>query len=277
MNDPFITSINSQKITMDWISLLVTNMTNIHTPGYRELEGNFKTFLDGVDLDDLKVKIEQGKARPGTSPDNVFLEGKGFFVAKTPEDKIFYTRLGEFAFDGEGKYKTKEGYAVQGYILDDNGEIMSNVISQRSDLHAAANSEGGPSMPATTDIRMWIDPGNGKYLGKYDEYEIKEDGILYGKSDKGKTLVPLYKIAIMNFHNSGDLTQIKKGYFVENEESGKPVLGKGEVRSGLIESSNCDLVKNTTNFQEAKMQLEMVNKLISTNKQLLEEALKLLQ
>ena len=35
-----------------------------------------------------------------------------------------------------------------------------------------------PIIP-TTNIKLWIDPNNGKFLGKYDEYEIKKDGKAY--------------------------------------------------------------------------------------------------
>lgn len=276
MKDAFITSINTQKVTMDWLDLIVNNMSNIYTPGYRELEGTFKTALDGVALDEARVNLGQGKSFPGTSPENVYLEGDGFFVTKRNDGKMVYTRLGEFTFDGEGNYKTAQGFAVQGYILNDNGEVMSTSKPQKPDPHTATSLDGGPSMMATTEIKLWRDPSNGKYFGKYDEYEIKEDGIIYGKADKGKTVVPLYKIAIVNFHNASDLTQIKDGYFVENAKSGKPIPGKGEVRGGLIELSNTDFRAHITYLQQAKLQLEMTNKIITTTKQFLEEALKLL-
>ena len=68
--------------------------------------------------------MSQGKSTPGTSNDNVFLEGKGFFLTKTAEGRSVYTRLGEFTFDGEGVYRAKNGNTVQGYILNDKGEIM---------------------------------------------------------------------------------------------------------------------------------------------------------
>jgi len=277
MNDPFITSINTQRITMDWVDLIIQNLSNIYTPGYREIMGNFKTCMEGTQLDELGNKIDQGKSFPGTSPANIYLEGSGYFCTKRPDGKIVYTRLGEFTFDGEGVYKSKEGYTVQGFILNDNGEIMSSPLTQNKDPHTAAGTSGGPSLPATTDIKLWIDPSNGKYLGKYDEYEIKEDGVLYGKSDKGKVKVPLYKISVANFHNAAALTPVKEGYYAENKDSGKPVMGKGDIRSGLIEMSNTDFRGNIAYLQQAKFQLEMTNKLVNTNKQLLEEALKLLQ
>ena len=276
MPDAFITAINTQKTTQEWMDLIISNMSNIYTPGYRQKEGNFKTCLDGIAIDDLRVNKGQGKSTPGTAPENIFLEGDGFFLTKRPDGKVLYTRLGEFTFDGEGSYKSKEGFKVQGYILNDNGELMAGPVIQNKDPNSATNAEGGPAMMATTDIKLWIDPSNGKYLGKYDEFEIKEDGVLYGKADKGKTVLPLYKIAVLNFNNPAELTQIKEGYFMENSKSGKPVMGKAEVRSGLIEMANTDFKTQIAYLQQAKMQMELTNKLINTNKQLLEEALKLL-
>ncbi len=275
MKDSFITAINTQAITKEWMDQITVNLSNIYTPGYREIRSTFKNFLDGAQLDDLRTKVGQGKSRPGTSDENIFLEGQGYFLTKRPDGEVMYTRLGEFTFDAEGVYRTKEGYTVQGYILNDKGEIQSGTPSYADPTMSKA--EDNLAMVPTVDIKLWIDPGNGKYLGKYEEFKIEGDGVLYGKADDGKIKVPLYKVAVMNFHNCAALTQTQPGYFIENDESGKPVVGRGEIRSGLIEMSNTDLKSNITFYQQAKMQMEMTSKLISTNKQLLEEALRLLQ
>ncbi len=275
MKDSFVTAINTQRITKEWMDQITVNLSNVYTPGYREIKSTFKNFLDGAALEDLRVNTGQGKSRPGTSDENVFLEGKGFFVTKTPDNKILYTRLGEFTFNKEGVYKTKEGYNVQGYILNDKGEIQAGVPSYADPKMTKA--EDNLAMVPTTDIKLWIDPGNGKYLGKYEEFKIEGDGVLYGKANEGKIKVPLYKLAVMNFHNPAAMTQARPGYFLENDESGKPVVGRGEIRSGLIEMANTNMKANITFFQEAKMKMEMSNKIIKTNMQLLEEALRLLQ
>lgn len=238
---------------------------------------NFKTFLDGANLDELSIKTFQGKSFPGTSPENVFLEGNGMFVIKNKENKNIYTRLGEFTFDGEGVYKTKEGFSVQGYIINDNGEVLANPTPQKSDPNTATTIDGGPAGMATTDIKLWIDPSNGKYLGKYDEFDIKEDGIIYGKADNGKIQTPLYKIAIMNFNNQSGLIDLDKGYYAESDKSGKPVAGKGDIRKGLIEMSNADLKASIALLQQAKLQIDVSNKIVTQNKQLLQDALGLLQ
>lgn len=275
MNDSYVTALNTQKSTQNWMDVIAHNMTNIYTPGYREQQVNFKTFLGGAIADDYDKKTGQGKSTPGTSNDNLFLEGKGFFLTKTSEGKSIYTRLGEFTFDGEGVYRAKNGNTVQGYILNDKGEIMQGTKTVSQDLYEQTALKGGSLDIPTTNIKMWIDPSNGKYLGKYDDYEIKEDGTIYGKADGGKRTVPLYRITTRNFHNAASLYEVKEGYFIETEESGKPVLGFGQIRSGLLEMSNADFKGNISYFQMAKLQMEISNKLISTNKELLEEALRL--
>lgn len=275
MNDSFVTALNTQKATVNWMDVLAENLSNIYTPGFQENNVNFQTFLGGAILDNPIKKLAQGKSMPGTSNSNLFLEGKGYFVVKNTDGKSIYTRKGDFTFDKEGVYKNKEGYTVQGYILNDKGEIMQGTNSVNADLYQQTTSQGGAMNIPTTNIKLWIDPNNGKFLGKYDDYEIKGDGILYGKADKGQKLVPLYKIANLSFHNPQGLYEIKEGQFIQTEESGEAVMGRGEIRSGLVEMSNVDFKGNISYFQQAKVQLEMSNKLISTNKQLLEEALKL--
>ena len=275
MNDSFITALNTQFATVNWMDVIADNMTNVYTPGFREKQVNFKTFLGGAIADDYAKKTGQGKSTPGTSNENLFLEGKGYFLLKNAEGKSIYTRLGEFTLDGEGVYRDKSGNTVQGYILNDKGEIMQGTKSVSADLYQQTALKGGSLDIPTTSIKMWIDPNNGKYLGKYDDYEIKGDGTIYGKADGGKRSVPLYRITTRNFHNASALYEFKDGQFIETAESGKPVLGYGEIRSGLLELSNADFKGNISYYQMAKLQMEVTNKLISSNKELLQEALRL--
>jgi flagellar hook protein FlgE len=275
MNDSFITALNTQAATVNWMDAIAHNMTNIYTPGFREEQVNFKTFLGGSIADGYDNKTSQGKSTPGLDPANLFLEGKGFFLTKNAEGKSMYSRLGDFQFDKDGVYRAKNGNTVQGYILNDRGEIMQGTKSISADLYQETAFKGGSLDIPTTTIKLWIDPHNGKYLGKYDDYEIKGDGTVYGKADNGKRVVPLYRITTRNFHNAAALFEVKPGQFIETEESGKPVLGVGEIRAGLLEMSNADFKANISYFQMAKLQMEISNKLISSNKDLLEEALRL--
>lgn len=275
MNDIYTTAINTQKATTQWMDILADNLTNCYSPGFRENKVNFKTFLGGAVIDHSIKNNGQGKSMPGTSNENLFFEGAGFFIVRGPEGNVSYTRLGEFTFDAEGIYKAKNGATVQGYILNDKGEIMAGTKSISADLYEETALKGGAMSIPTTNIKLWIDPNNGKFLGKYDEYEIKNDGTIYGKADGGNRSVPLYKIATANFHNPSGLYEVKDGLFVETEESGKPIVGRGEIRSGLLEQSNVSFKDNTAAYQQAKVQMELVKALIKTNKDLLQSAMEM--
>lgn len=276
MNDCFVNAINTQKATSTWIDALTENLVNIYTPGYRESNINFKTFLHGSIVDGFMKSTGQGKSTPGTSPENAYLEGEGYFMLRRDDGKKVYTRHGEFKFDKEGVYRAADNSTVQGYILNDRGEIMQGTKSISADVFEETALNGGAAELPTTNIKMWIDPNNGKYLGKYDEFEIKGQGILYGKSDGGRNIVPLFKLAVTNFHNPEGLFEVKQDQFIETEESGRGVVGRAEIRGGLIEMSNCDFKANVSYFQQAKLQMELSNKLVQSNKQLLDEALRLL-
>ena len=100
----------------------------------------------------------------------MFFEGSGFFIVRNLEGKVAYTRHGEFTFDSEGVYRAADGDAVQGYILNDKGEIMSGTKAIANSALEETIAQGGALAIPTTEIKLWKDPDNGKFLGKYEEF-----------------------------------------------------------------------------------------------------------
>ena len=89
-------------------------------------------------------------------------------------------------------------------------------------------------------------------------------------------MTPLYKVAIINFHNPQQLFEVKEGQFIETVDSGRPVVGRGEVRSGLIELSNVDFDANSAYYQQAQMQLTLADQMVKSHKTLLQNAIELM-
>jgi len=280
MMDPFVTSVNSELAALNWFGDLSENVSNIYTPGYREKEFLFSDYINGTMYRDDTFKTEQGKALPGRSPSNLFIDGKGYFVMRKPDGSLVYTRLGDFKYDASGSLVSDSGYKVQGYMTDEKGNILNTGATQNNPGGSPNNpnhTAGGPGHMPTTEINLWVDPSNGKYFGKYDEYKVKADGTVMGMANEGKTAVPLYKIALVNFPEAGAMYQVDNYYFVPTAKSGQPVEGSGEIMSGLIEKSNTALRADANYLLLAKVQLDTTSKLISTNKQLLSESLRLIQ
>ncbi len=48
------------KNTSDWMDAISENLTNIYTPGYRETQASFKTFLNTGIVDGFNKKSESG-------------------------------------------------------------------------------------------------------------------------------------------------------------------------------------------------------------------------
>lgn len=278
MQDPFITAINTQKAALGWFDNLAGNLANVYTPGFKETKSTFGDFVNGVQLAELPRNEWQGKSMPGRGPNSLMVEGKGYFVVRKPEGKLLYTRLGDFDLDHDGTLVNTQGYKVQGYLLGEDGQMINTGDSNASPAANNPNhSAGGPGHIPTTEICLWMDPSNGKFFGKYDEYKIKSDGTVVGIAEKGKINTPLYKIALVNFINPGALASPEDQMFEPTTISGEPLEGSGEVRTGVLEAANTDIRKNATNLTQVKLQLDVTSKLISTNKTLLEEALKLIQ
>ena len=278
MYDPFITALNTQKSAMGWFSALAENMGNLYTPGYREVKSSFVDFVNGVQMQEIPRSDEQGKSTPGKAPSNLFIEGKGYFTVRKPDGGLLFTRLGDFNFNADGTLVNGLGYALQGYLLGEDGGMVNTGNANASPLANNPNhSAGGPGHLPTTEINLWVDPSNGKFFGKYDEYKIRSDGTVVGVADKGKITTPLYRIALVNFINPGAMAQPEDQMFEPTPASGEPLEGSGEVRSGLLEASNVGMRENVSYLQQAKLQMDVTSKLISTNKSLLEEALRLIQ
>lgn len=278
MQDPYITALNTQKAAMSWFSAITENMANLYRPGFREYKVHFTDFVNGVQVAETPRNTFQGKSMPGRSPTNLMVEGSGYFVVRKPEGKMLFTRLGDFEINADGNMVNSLGYTVQGYLLGEDGSVVNTGNSNPSLAGNNPNhSAGGPGHLPTTEINLWVDPSNGKFFGKYDEYKVKSDGTVIGVADKGKIRTPLYKIALVNFINPGTLAEPEDQMFEPTASSGEPLEGSGEVRQGLLESSNAGMRENVAALQQAKLQMDVTSKLISTNKQLLEEALRLLQ
>lgn len=278
MQDPYITALNTQKAALGWMESLQENMSNMYTPGFRETKTNFSDYINGVQLNELSRNAYQGKSMPGRSPNNLMIEGKGYFTMRKPDGKLVFTRLGDFDVNGEGTMVNNLGYSVQGYLLGEDGQVVNTGDANASPAANNPNhSAGGPGHIPTTEINLWIDPSNGKFFGKYDEYKVKADGTVVGIADKGKVTTPLYKIALVNFINPGAMAMPEDQMFEPTAFSGEPVEGSGELRVGLLESANTSMRDNANMLIQAKLQMDVTSKLISTNKTLLEEALKLIQ
>ena len=58
MRDSYINAMNIQKTTVHWMNAISENLVNLYTPGYRENQVTFKTYLDAAVPEKILDKVK---------------------------------------------------------------------------------------------------------------------------------------------------------------------------------------------------------------------------
>ena len=172
-----VSGLRNHQVQMDVIG---DNIANVNTVGFKSSRALFQELLSQT----LKAAGGPGGGRGGTNPqqvgfgmrissiDKIFtqgnlmstqrktdlaIEGDGFFILSDGE-RQYYTRAGAFDFDSEGNLVNNNGYMVQGYMADEEGElgkVLENIVidfQQRLPAKATTYTSFVGNLNAETDV-----------------------------------------------------------------------------------------------------------------------------
>ncbi|MDD5369515.1 MAG: flagellar hook basal-body protein, partial [Anaerolineaceae bacterium] len=93
------------------------NLANVNTAGYKHSRSNFQELLvganqSGVHLSSTQVITGQGTLRSTENPMDLAVSGEGFFQVTLPDNRIAYTRDGQFHLDAGQRLVNASGYPV---------------------------------------------------------------------------------------------------------------------------------------------------------------------
>ena len=134
------TGLNANKT---WLSVISDNIANVNTTGFKQERVNFQDLISsslttystsgvpknkeiggGAFVASTLKDFSQGTFKTTNSPLALALDGEGFFMVKNPAaDLVYYTRAGDFRIDANGDVINQNGYKLQGWTLDDAGNI----------------------------------------------------------------------------------------------------------------------------------------------------------
>ncbi|OYY73113.1 flagellar basal-body rod protein FlgG [Sphingomonas sp. 28-63-12] len=245
------TGLDAQDMRMRVIS---NNLANVNTTGYKRDRAAFETlayqtvtapgapstsetkYATGLNLG-TGVRI-QGTARidtqgtlatTGNSLD-LALDGDGYFQVTLPGGTLGYTRAGNFSRSAEGQLVTAEGYAVQPGITVPAG---ATTITIGTDGTVSATIAG--------------------------QTEPSQIG----------------QVQIATFPNSAGLQAKGDNYLTETAASGAASLGvagqdgRGNIRQGMLEGSNVNVVEELVNMIETQRAYEVNSKMITATDEML--------
>jgi flagellar hook protein FlgE len=125
------------------MQIIGDNIANVNTVGFKGGSYVFQDLLSqatatqsgtaqigrGTGLGDVYSSFEQGSFESTGNATDLAIGGDGFFMVREPDsDRLFYTRAGNFRYDKDGYLTNPEGYIMQGWVLDENGDDVGSVV-----------------------------------------------------------------------------------------------------------------------------------------------------
>ncbi len=148
------------------LSMISTNLANASTVGYKEVSANFSTLVTdpygsstltsaGVVVGSVQNVDLQGMVESSDTSTYMAIDGNGFFIVTTNSDsnEYYYTRAGTFDTDDDGYLVNENGFYLQGWPVDSDGNLIASSASASSLETINLNSITGAA-EATENIEI---------------------------------------------------------------------------------------------------------------------------
>jgi len=128
-----ISGLNANATAM---TVIGDNIANVNTTAFKANSSSFANVLSqslggsvgggigrGVEFWGTSASWSQGTLENTSSPTDLAINGKGFFIVQDSAGASFYTRAGQFHLDENGDMVNPDGLTVQGYQIDSSGNL----------------------------------------------------------------------------------------------------------------------------------------------------------
>lgn len=160
------------------MSVIGNNIANSNTIGFKSSRTLFSDLLSssisgsggtsqigrGVGLSVVDNLFSQGTFENTESNTDLAIEGPGFFMVRDPSGtSVNYTRAGSFRFDQEGSLVNPEGFKVQGYLLDQDGNPVGDLADIKVETRTFSAANPTSQITLATNLNA-----NAPYLGGFN-------------------------------------------------------------------------------------------------------------
>jgi flagellar hook-basal body protein len=181
------------------MQIIGDNIANVNTVGFKGSSFTFQDLLSqsistqsgtsqvgrGTAIGDVAASFEQGSFESTGSTTDLAIGGDGFFALREAgSDNLFYSRAGNFQFNNDGYLTNPEGYVVQGWKLDENGQDSGSVTdilldsftsppeqSSKVNIVSNLNTDAQGNDYSTNDIATHWDGTTGGMDDNYYSYQ----------------------------------------------------------------------------------------------------------
>lgn len=237
--------------------VIANNLANIGTSGFKRDRADFATLAyqdtrvagaqstaetayaiglnlgTGVQVQGTTRIASQGTLNRTDNALDLALDGPGFFQVQLPGGEIAYTRAGNFTLSGDGQLVTAQGYALEPAI---------NVPQGAQALTVAPDGTVSATLPGNAAPQQ------------------------------------LGQLTLASFVNPAGLQSLGDNFLQETAASGAPEIGaggtndRGNIRQGMLEASNVNVVEELVEMIEAQRSYEINSKMVSAVDEMLRNA-----
>ncbi|MDY6880742.1 MAG: flagellar hook protein FlgE [Thermodesulfobacteriota bacterium] len=161
-----ISGLNANAMAM---SVIGDNIANVNTTGFKTSAASFANVLSqslggsggneigrGVQFWGTNALWTQGTLENTSSPIDMAIGGKGFFIVQDTTGIDYYTRAGQFTFDRDGYLVNPDGLVVQGFVVNtinpDGTFTLGNIGG--INIPGESSSPPQPTTQFTVDINL---------------------------------------------------------------------------------------------------------------------------
>lgn len=136
------------------MSIIGNNVANLNTVGFKASRAEFADLLSsmdgaaeigrGVRLAGVSHPFLQGALETTGKVTDLAIQGSGLFVVQDSGGDSFYSRAGQFSLNGNSEMVNPQGFALQGFELDEAGTVSAElgkiVLGKDATLPATATT-----------------------------------------------------------------------------------------------------------------------------------------
>jgi len=263
------TAISGLGVQKDTMTVIGDNIANVTTTAFKGSTVQFSNLLNettggsgfnpgaGVALAGITEQLAQGSLEPTGNPTDLAISGQGFFQVReggASGIELYYTRAGNFVFDGNGYLVNSGDQIVQGYDI----------------------TGGFPAdPPAAAPVNIQVDVSA---TSTHRDYAMEDDGIITGINKATGAKENLWQVSLYNFPNTLGLTKKGGNLYAESNDSGAPlsatggvsgVSGLGKIIAQNLEMSNVDIASEFSKMIVTQKAFQANAKVITTSDEIL--------
>ncbi len=263
------TAISGLAVQKDAMTVIGDNIANVTTTAFKGSSVQFANLLNettggsginpgaGVAIAGITEQLSQGSLEPTGDPTDLAISGKGFFQVRdggVAGIELFYTRAGNFVFDGNGFLVNPGDQITQGYDI-------------------AAGAPANP--PAAAPVNIQVDV---TATANHRDYAMENDGIITGINKVSGAKENLWQVSLYSFPNTLGLTKKGGNLYAQSSDSGAPlsatggvsgIAGMGKVIAQNLEMSNVDIASEFSKMIVTQKAFQANAKVITTSDEIL--------